>query len=1065
MVVELDARTAAFEQRLSTAEGKLGTFKKQVGATGADAGALGNKYALAGRQIAGSFENIARSGKLAGDSAKQVLSSASEVAFAFGPTGAIVGAASIAGLAIVEIFQRTRKEMEETRKKAVDEANKMADELDALQNKRDVGGLAARKESLERGTPAKNFKDSLAEQEKALTEFQQHTEAEIAVLQQKAAAVVVGGSEAQIRAADARIAEITAQIKQKQEALGLETNRVNALRLEANQIDARIQQLRSQPLSRTEEIESLGKIIALGAATGDEMKRAAELTRDLKKELASLPVTPQTASQRAGILDQIKSLTPKADTRADTTASALASVRQELAALSASLTTDNPLDNIAAKFDGLRDRVLALKGQPAAVITELTAEVERLRQAAIQVEQAKIDKIIDEMAIRESATLTDDLREKFDALLKTLTSAARGNPAFLAQIEEIRQMADESVNAQGTIEDVAREFDAFKSRVGDGVDVFDPEQLSAVSKMAERLRAIVADEQVANEVREHAKQLLEQIDARYAAIGSNIFKIPEKTKEVNRGLSATVDNLLQGAKAALALAGAMGLIGSETAQALQNVVELGVGIAKIVTTGGKQGIPESIAAAVNLAISAFGESPADKQRAKELRDNTEQLARLNRNVGDLVGSDIPGNQFARVQRGLEALIAKTGTAGGFRRFGDDGPLRSLDPKRFFESLGLDFDEVKEIADEFGIVLNGTKQSYLDLLQAIKQRDLELFLDSFAGKLSQLEATLDIEGVTDPIDRFVRRAKLLAESSPLFAEIFEGLDLSSIEGRAEAAKRLRAQWEAFIKDPEKFRAALEASGLSLDEWREQMLDVNRELTEAAIAANKFADALAGIDLDLEIAGDENPVSRANKVVKAGAEADKRLEGVLGFNLSTAEGRAQAEKFLQSLSLGADDEFKQIIVELLRAIRAIPDAVDGNRPGELEIVANAAKGLTETTGNRMADYLATLNILVREIIALLRGDGGAEGGPTSTNALSPLTPPVIPSASALAVASAVTIQNLSLPPVTIQSVPNEAPEQTATRFTTSVLQQLARDLTPIFVRQNRDVQVALGRPVAG
>jgi hypothetical protein len=207
-------------------------------------------------------------------------------------------------------------------------------------------------------------------------------------------------------------------------------------------------------------------------------------------------------------------------------------------------------------------------------------------------------------------------------------------------------------------------------------------------------------------------------------------------------------------------------------------------------------------------------------------------------------------------------------------------------------------------------------------------------------------------------------------APSFAEIFKGLDLRTLEGRAEAAKRLREQWDRFLENPEEFEKALEASGLTLDEWKQQMLEVNEVLSEAAIAANRFAEALDDAFVDLEIAGIEDPRSRADAAVAAAAEADERFQGLFGFNLGTAEGRAAAEKFLQGLAVGADDEFKEIILQLLRAIRAIPGGEDAKQPGEVEIVGRAAQGVLETTAQDLAALARTELILEREQLAELR-----------------------------------------------------------------------------------------------
>ena len=104
-------------------------------------------YGGASRSIAMGIDQIARSGSLAGDGMKQLIAQGSEVAFMFGAAGPIVGAIGIAGLAVFNFFQRSRREIEETRKKA-------QAELAALQNAGDVTGLTDRARTIEFGLPA-----------------------------------------------------------------------------------------------------------------------------------------------------------------------------------------------------------------------------------------------------------------------------------------------------------------------------------------------------------------------------------------------------------------------------------------------------------------------------------------------------------------------------------------------------------------------------------------------------------------------------------------------------------------------------------------------------------------------------------------------------------------------------------------------------------------------------------------------------------------------------------------------------------------------------------------------
>lgn len=78
-----------------------------------DAGPTGQQWGNASRQIAFGLENIARQGKVTGESLKQIISQGSNMAFAFGPQGAIVAGIVTVGVAIYEHITGKMKEARE----------------------------------------------------------------------------------------------------------------------------------------------------------------------------------------------------------------------------------------------------------------------------------------------------------------------------------------------------------------------------------------------------------------------------------------------------------------------------------------------------------------------------------------------------------------------------------------------------------------------------------------------------------------------------------------------------------------------------------------------------------------------------------------------------------------------------------------------------------------------------------------------------------------------------------------------------------------------------------------
>lgn len=156
LLVEIDASTEKLRRALREGGVELDTFAKkseQSGRTSSTAAtATASKHATAARAIAMTTETIARQGQVSGEAAKQLIAQGSNMAFMFGPTGAMVGAIGIATLAIVTMFNRTKREMEEAAEKAEETMARMI-------NAGDSEGLKARARELFSGTAADRDKD------------------------------------------------------------------------------------------------------------------------------------------------------------------------------------------------------------------------------------------------------------------------------------------------------------------------------------------------------------------------------------------------------------------------------------------------------------------------------------------------------------------------------------------------------------------------------------------------------------------------------------------------------------------------------------------------------------------------------------------------------------------------------------------------------------------------------------------------------------------------------------------------------------------------------------------
>lgn len=114
---EADAAAQLLKQ-LNASDGQHAALARSVQRVEKEVSLFQSRMAGGARQLASGLDQMARSGQTAGEGLKSVISSGAEMAFVFGAGGPIVGAIGIAGLAIFSLFDRARKEMEATRKKA-----------------------------------------------------------------------------------------------------------------------------------------------------------------------------------------------------------------------------------------------------------------------------------------------------------------------------------------------------------------------------------------------------------------------------------------------------------------------------------------------------------------------------------------------------------------------------------------------------------------------------------------------------------------------------------------------------------------------------------------------------------------------------------------------------------------------------------------------------------------------------------------------------------------------------------------------------------------------------------
>jgi hypothetical protein len=624
-------------------------------------------------------------------------------------------------------------------------------------------------------------------------------------------------------------------------------------------------------------------------------------------------------------------------------------------------------------------------------------------------------------------------------------------------------------------------------------------------------------------------------------------------------------------KLTLATADAFGVLSDEAAKALSAIIDVGAGIARIFGGDVKGGSIQTISGVIQLASQAFGKDPAAEERRRQHNENLTALREIERHTGDLVRVSASGSTITASIAGVEQLLALTGEAGGFRRFGDKGPLRNINEADFLEGVtGLPFAEIDALAKSLGITLNGTKQSYLDFIAALKSLDFAAFTDTFAGQLQALRLDFEIFDIDEPREQLEKFLDLLTDPEKGAPAIFGPLkdfDLGTAEGVAGFTSKLREIWTSFKNgdfDPADFPGLnmeeIIASFGSIDAWVEaigaqldaaiqediaaranQRTQLGQELgfeditapdkvlgAQVKLFGDQFAqfvgdtfkdidlstpEGLADFDLKLKLlrlnflanaeamgltqeeideflAGLydlESGADAAEAAIKSLADtlneefSDIELQGrIFGTDaatvtgqklqafgvsgdLSTESGRAAVIAALRQRATGeTDTAILQIIADLIAEVQRLGGQTSGGAGagdgagGERTAITSAATALTERTGNRMADFLATDLIIQREHSELLTAIRDRLGGAVTFAPVDPaqlIRPPVLSSPQSFAAAPADAGVQVQVGPITI-----ELPEGSISPGTLSLsgegrtaLRRLAREVSALLAEE--------------
>jgi tape measure domain-containing protein len=481
-------------------------------------------------------------------------------------------------------------------------------------------------------------------------------------------------------------------------------------------------------------------------------------------------------------------------------------------------------------------------------------DAERKRLALLEEGRKLADDLAREIA-RAARGAAAELQVQLAQWEKEMQDAiARGVKVQPAQLEAIRALRQQAIGAQQAIEAAAPTLQSAKAVLDDPA-LTGTDRAQAAMQQASALdltiRALEAkrDELETIEASRRNLEAIRDLEAEIgkvrkvrddaAAAQQSVFELPEAAETAEQ-MSAAILTSVDGA---VALANAFGGVSQSARQALSNITLVARGAVDALQTMRKLradgvslssalGIASLAGAALpvigglaSLAAGLFAESPEAKQRREDVKRNTEALQQLTARVGDLAGSSVSGGVFSAIGAGITTFLS--------RKIRIDGQGNTRDfVGQIASASGVSRAEVTQLAETLGVTLGDSLTQVFQFIEAVRQADFAAYTNTFAGSLERLNDSIRADGITDPLEVLRRRVATLSDPKtgfPALASALDGVDLGTVEGRADALDRVRSLFE-------RVQAGLPAGqlgGLSLTDARSQLLELITGLRDTTL----------------------------------------------------------------------------------------------------------------------------------------------------------------------------------------------------------------------------------------
>lgn len=279
-------------------------------------------------------------------------------------------------------------------------------------------------------------------------------------------------------------------------------------------------------------------------------------------------------------------------------------------------------------------------------------------------------------------------------------------------------------------------------------------------------------------------------------------RMGDEVKRAKPDLGALAGTAATLARGFLDAAQATGLLDSNMASALASVVNIAAALPKALA-GDASSIVAVVGGLANI-ITGLAENPAEKLRRDVLNRNSDAIARLTREVGNLnlgtSGRTFQGitDVFSGLGDRATALQGESST----RRMAGALALQA-DIKKMLLKKGISQKEAEDLFAQMGApdlakIFTTNDASLIlklvpQILAALQATEFGQFGQDFQSQLDALTKGFDVYNTSDADNKLAEFAKLAKRFSPALADALSG-DLSTPEGRAQATKNLQGLFE-------------------------------------------------------------------------------------------------------------------------------------------------------------------------------------------------------------------------------------------------------------------------------